>query len=109
MRKLTYKKEFYTRDESFSHKVDQCSFQIYKTIRLKLAKVHPLKEHEEYFLNDQNQDERFSSPMPIGFDYSTNKEAEGFVTLKYVDLFDYLPKKSPRSLLHSLKGMRSGL
>lgn len=103
LQKLTYKKVFNTRDESFSHKVDQCSFHIYKTIRLKLSKVLPLKEHEAYFLNDQNHDERFSSPMPNGFDYTTSKEVEGFVTLKYVDLFDYLPKEdidSFRKQLH---------
>lgn len=104
MRKLTYKNVFSQYETSFSHKLSQKAYLIYKSARLFLSKRYPLKEHEQYMLEDHYLpgDEKVS-PMPKGFDYSTQLDVEGKVELKYVDFFDYLPKEDVVSFKKALR------
>ncbi len=93
MKKLTYRKVFQTEDEFFSHKLDQCSFRVYRFLRTKLSRVWPLKEHQVYFFQAEDRHGQASSEMPKGFDYATSQEVDGTITLKYIDIFDFLPKE----------------
>lgn len=104
MKRLTYKNVFSKYETSFSHKLSQKAYSIYKSVRLIFSERFPLKEHERYRLEDHYLpgDEKVT-PMPKGFDYSSQQDVEGKVELKYVDFFDYLPKEDAASFKKALR------
>ena len=92
--KLSYGKVFDRYTTSFSDKLAELSFSLYKKLRLQLAKIFPLSEHEKYqFDNNDLFSKKESADMPQGFDYIKGESADGFVKLDYIDLYDYLPKE----------------
>ena len=46
--KLSYNKVFDRYTMSFSDKLAESSYSLYRTLRLQLAKIFPLSEHEKY-------------------------------------------------------------
>lgn len=94
MKKLAFNKVYSNYKNSFSHKLSQQSFLVYKKIRIATAKHYPLKEHEQFRFNDNYSfNERNNSTIPQGFDYESEQQVDGDIQLKYIDLFDYLPKE----------------
>ncbi len=93
MKRLTYKKVFSAYKKTFSHKMSQISYKIYKKLRLWLSKWFPLKEHENFYFQDEYLIDKEPSDIPKGFDKDTLKEVDGRIDLKYLDFFDYLPKE----------------
>ena len=104
MNRLTYKNVFSKYETSFSHKLSQKAYSTYKSARLFFSKRYPLKDHERFMLEDHYlQSDEKVSPMPQGFDCSTQQETEGRIELKYVDFFDYLPKEDVETFKKSLR------
>ena len=92
MRKITYKLVFSKYHKFLSNRLSECTYHLYKFIRPKTIKIIPLKGSEEHHFDSH----RVYSPiiqMPMGFNYETQKEEEGFVYPIYVELMDYLPKE----------------
>ena len=50
--KLSYNKVFDRYTMSFSDKLAEFSYSLYRTLRLQLAKIFPLSEHEKYWFDD---------------------------------------------------------
>lgn len=101
--KLSYKKVFDRYAMSFSDKLAELFYFLYRTIRLRLAKIFPLSESEEYRLDVDPFSKEESADMPQGFDYIENKIVDGFVKLDYIDLYDYLPKEDLSRFIKELK------
>ena len=91
--KLSYNKVFDRYTMSFSDKLAEFSYSLYRTLRLQLAKIFPLSEHEKYRFDDAPFSKEKSADMPQGFDYIKKESVNGFVKLDYIDLYDYLPKE----------------
>lgn len=103
MRKLTYKNVFLKYEKSFSHTLSRKAYSVYKSARLKTSNCVPLKDKERFLFDDTHFDNDVSSEIPKGYDYNLNQEAEGFVNLKYIDFFDYLPKENIDSFKKKLR------
>lgn len=102
--KLSYGKVFDRYTTSFSDKLAELSFSLYKKLRLQLAKIFSLSEHEKYqFDNNDLFSKKESADMPQGFDYIKGESADGFVKLDYIDLYDYLPKEDLPKFIKELK------
>lgn len=93
MKALTYKKTFTKYNETLSHQLSQKSYSLYRTIRLKREKKHPIKEFERIMFQDSDPLSESSSDIPSGFDNEHQQEVEGKIKLMYIDFFDYLPKE----------------
>ena len=91
--KLSYNKVFDRYTMSFSDKLAESSYSLYRTLRLQLAKIFPLSEHEKYWFDDDPFSKEEAADMPQGFDYIEKKDVDSFVKLDYIDLYDYLPKE----------------
>ena len=50
--KLSYNKVFDRYTMSFSDKLAEFSYSLYRTLRLQLAKIFPLSEYEKYRFDD---------------------------------------------------------
>lgn len=81
--KLSYGKVFDRYTMSFSDKLAELSYSLYKTLRLRLAKIFPLSEHEKYRFDDDPFSKEESADMPQGFDYIKRESVDGFVKLDY--------------------------
>lgn len=101
--KPSYSKVFSRYTMSLSDKLAELSYSLYKMLRLRLAKVVPLSEHDKFRFKEDPFSNRESTDMPKGFDYVENKSAEGFVNLDYLDLYDYLPKEDLPRFIKELK------
>ena len=101
--RLTYRKVFDRYVITFSDRLAEISYLLYKTWRVRLSKIVPLSEHEEYRFAIDPFSKRESANMPRGFDYIANKSVDGFVKLDYIDLYDYLPKEDLSKFLKELK------
>lgn len=88
---------------SFSDKLAEHSYSLYRALRLRMAKIFPLSELEEYRLDVDPFSKKESADMPQGFDYTENKIADGFVKLDYIDIYDYLPKEDLSRFVKELK------
>lgn len=94
MKKLSYKNVFSEYNESLSDKFIQFIYLKYKKFRLYLSKIYPIKDYEKFhFEGHRFGYDASSTDMPIGYNYIENKDEEGFINLKYIDLYDYLPKE----------------
>lgn len=94
MGRLTYKNVFSKYEKPFSHELSKKAYSIYKKIiRFRLAKGLPLNANEIYILKEDNSYIDDSSDMPKGSGDSEQSEVDGVIELKYLDLFDYLPKE----------------
>ena len=91
MSKLKYKTVFDKYNKSFSDYLAKRCYYIYKRIRFSLERFFPIKEYEMIKHNDNYN--RPSSKMPAGYNYITNSVEDGYVDLKYIDFYDYLPKE----------------
>lgn len=67
--KLSYNKVFDRYTMSFSDKLAESSYSLYRTLRLQLAKIFPLSEHEKYRFDDDLFSKEEAADMPQGFDY----------------------------------------
>ena len=56
--KLSYNKVFDRYTMSFSDKLAEFSYSLYRTLRLRLAKIFPLSEHEKYRFDDDPSSQR---------------------------------------------------
>lgn len=102
--KLSYDKVFNRYTMSFSDKLAELSYSRYRTLRLRLAKISPLSEHDKYrFDEDSFTSKKESADMPQGFDYIEKKSVDGFVKLDYIDFYDYLPKEDLSKFIKELK------
>lgn len=103
--KLSYKKVFDRYSKSFIDRITQITYLIYKKTRLKLENILPLSTREKVLLKERKEHfySRKSDKMPMGFDYSTNMETEGYLNIDYIDFFDYLPKEHTDQFLKELK------
>lgn len=88
---------------SFSDKLAERLYLLYKTLRLRLSKIFPLSEYEQYRFDDDPFSKEESADIPQGFDYIANKSVDGFVKLDYIDLYDYLPKEDLSKFIKELK------
>lgn len=88
---------------SFSDKLAEVSYFLFRTLRLRFAIIFPLSEHEKYRFDDDPFSKKASADMPQGFDYIANKSVDGFVKLDYIDLYDYLPKEDLSKFIKELK------
>ena len=101
--KLSYNKVFDRYTMSFSDKLAESSYSLYRTLRLQLAKIFPLSEHEKYRFDDDLFSKEEAADMPQGFDYIEKKDVDSFVKLDYIDLYDYLPKEDLPKFIKELK------
>ena len=101
--KLSYNKVFDRYTMSFSDKLAEFSYSLYRTLRLQLAKIFPLSEYEKYRFDDDLFSKEEAADMPQGFDYIEKKDVESFVKLDYIDLYDYLPKEDLPKFIKELK------
>ena len=102
--KLSYSKVFDRYTMSFSDKLAELSYSLYKTLRLRLTKIFPLSEHDKYrFHDDDPFSKEKSADMPQGFDYIKRESVDGFIRLDYIDLYDYLPKEDLPKFMKELK------
>ena len=102
--KLSYSKVFDRYTMSFSDKLAELSYSLYKTLRLRLTKIFPLSEHDKYrFRDDDPFSKEKSADMPQGFDYIKRESVDGFIRLDYIDLYDYLPKEDLPKFMKELK------
>ena len=101
--KLSYNKVFDRYTMSFSDKLAESSYSLYRTLRLQLAKIFPLSEHEKYWFDDDLFSKEEAADMPQGFDYIEKKDVDSFVKLDYIDLYDYLPKEDLPKFIKELK------
>ena len=62
--KLPYNKVFDRYTMSFSDKLAESSYSLYRTLRLQLAKIFPLSEHEKYRFDDDNLPKSEDSRQP---------------------------------------------
>ena len=93
MKKLSIWSVFSKYRLSFSDYLARWSYSVYRNVRLRLSRIFPLKEYEEHMLKDIRYREELSSVMPQGYNNREKKEEAGFLRLKYIDFFDYLPKE----------------
>ena len=93
MRKLSFKSVFSKYNISITDYLARWSYSVYRKSRLKLSRFFPLKEFEEQILKDIRFREEASSEIPRGYNYQEKKEEQGYLRLKYIDFFDYLPKE----------------
>ena len=101
--KLSYNKVFDRYAMSFSDKLAELSYSLFRTLRLRLAIIFSLSEHEKYRFDDDPFSKKESANMPQGFDYIANKSVDGFVELDYIDLYDYLPKEDLSKFIKQFK------
>ena len=101
--KLSYSKVFDRYTKSFTDKLAELSFSLYKTSRLRLAKIIPLSEREEHQLSNHFLLREESASMPQGFDYTKKEYVDGFVKLDYIDFYDHLPKEDLPKFVKELK------
>ena len=72
--RLSYNNIFDRYTTSFSDKLAEGSYSLYKIMRLWLAKIFPLSEYEKYRFNDGDPfSKKESANMPQGFDYIGKK------------------------------------
>ncbi len=93
MRKLSFKSVFSKYSISFTDYLARWSYTVYRNVRLKLSRLFPLKEYEEHMLKDIRFHDEPSSAMPKGYNYLEKKEEPGYLRLKYIEFFDFLPKE----------------
>ncbi len=101
--KLSYSKVYSRYTMSLSDRLAELSYSLYKMLRLRLAAVVPLSKHDEFRFKENPFSKRESADIPQGFDYIENKDADGFVNLDYLDLYDYLPKEDLPKFIKELK------
>lgn len=101
--KLSYKKVFDRYIISFSDKLAEVAYSIYRTLRLRMTSMFPISEHEKYRFDIDPFSKEKSADMPQGFDYINKKSVDGFVKLDYIDLYDYLPKEELPRFIKELK------
>ena len=101
--KLSYSKVFDRYTISFSDKLAELSYSLYKTLRLRVTRLFPLSEHEKYRFDDDLFSKKESADMPQGFDYIKKESVDGFVKLDYIDFYDYLPKEDLPKFIKELK------
>lgn len=101
--KLSYKKVFDRYTMSFSDKLAELLYSLYKKLRLRFERIFPLSEHEKYRFYDDPFSKKESADMPQGFDYIKGESVDGFVKLDYIDLYDYLPKEDLPKFIKKLK------
>ena len=93
--KLSYNKVFNRYTTSFSDKLTEAFYSLYKSTRLQLENIFPLSQNEKYnFNNNDPFSRKESADIPQGFDYIEKKSTDGFVKLDYIDFYDYLPKEN---------------
>ena len=80
-------------EKPLSHSLARNAYSIYKKIRMGSVNWFPLKDFEKYRFREYYFDSSKCSKIPRGYDKETNQEVEGEIKLKYLDLFDYLPKE----------------
>lgn len=88
---------------SFSDKLAEILYSLYKMLRLRFERIFPLSENEKYGFEDDLFSKEESADMPQGFDYIEKKTVDGFVKLDYIDLYDYLPKEDLATFIKELK------
>ncbi len=93
MKKLSIWSVFSKYRLSFSDHLARWTYSLYRTVRLRLSRLFPLNEYEEHMLKDIRFREEPSSAMPQGYNIQEKKEEPGFLRLKCIDFFDYLPKE----------------
>lgn len=80
--KLSYNKVFDRYTMSFSDKLAEFSYSLYRTLRLQLAKIFPLSEYEKYRFDDDLFSKEEAADMPQGFDYILYRQGVLKVYLK---------------------------
>lgn len=103
LKKLTYKKVFSAYEKPFGHKLSRLSYSVYKKVRYFISKWYPLKEHEKFHFDNTSSLDRDSTDILDGIDKETLIKVEGKIDLKYLDLFDYLPKEDISMFKKNLK------
>lgn len=103
--KLSYSKVFDRYTMSFSDKLAELSYSLYKTLRLRVTRIFPLSENEKYRFDDDPFSKEESADMPQGFDYIKRESVDGFIRLDYIDLYDYLPKEDLPKFMKELKNV----
>lgn len=101
--KLFYNNVFDRYTMSFSDRLAELSYYLYRTLRLRMEKILPLSGYEKYRFNDNPFTKKESADMPQGFDYIEKKSVNGFVKLDYIDFYDYLPKEDLSKFIKQLK------
>ena len=68
--KLSYNKVFNRYTTSFSDKLTEAFYSLYKSTRLQLENIFPLSQNEKYnFNNNDPFSRKESADIPQGFDY----------------------------------------
>lgn len=91
--RLTHKNVFDRYESSFSDKLAELTYKVYKKIRMALKNIFPLSEYDEHYFRDKPYFREESTDMPKGFDYKEGKVVEGILKIDYIDFYDYLPKE----------------
>ena len=84
---LSYNKVFDRYALSFSDKLAEISYYLYRKIRLRLTKIFPLSELDETRFKRAFSYKEESADMPQGFDYISNNSDDGFIEVQMLSLF----------------------
>lgn len=103
MKKSSYKTVFTKYNVSVPKRLSRKTFSWYKQFRMRFQNRFPINEYENELFSDNNPLSDISSEMPKGFDYTSNMVAESFVDLKYLDVYDFLPKEEVGAFKKKLK------
>ncbi|HBW14090.1 MAG TPA: hypothetical protein DEF30_09765 [Proteiniclasticum sp.] len=93
MKGLSYKKVFSKYSVSLSSNLSRVAYSSYKKVRIGVSKKFPLKEYERNSFEDHRFRDDTSTDMPLGFNFSTQENEDGYLNIEYIDFYDYLPKE----------------
>ena len=95
MQRLSYRSVFTQYKKSLSDSLTQIFYNCYKSLRLKTQTISPLRQFERVLFDERELSfcNDNSAKFPMGFDYVTKREQNGYVRLEYIDFFDFLPKE----------------
>ena len=103
MKKLSSKKVFLKYNVTLSEKLARYAYDLYKQVRIGTSKFFPLRDYEKFHFIDTGWRDHVSDAMPLGYNFCTKKNEEGYLDLEYIDFFDYLPKEKLDGFKRELK------
>ena len=97
--KLKYKQAFSLYQRNFLDMLARKAFDFHLKLTRALGNIAPnnwkfVYENHQYFIDFHIRKERTSSPIPEGYNPRKREPEQGWVNLRYLDLYDFLPKEN---------------
>lgn len=103
MKNLSYRTVFSEYELSLSEHLARFAYFIYKKTRLFLSRRIPLDSREMHYFAEHKFKDDSSADMPLGYNYKTKTSEKGYLNLRYIDFYDYLPKEDLELFKKALK------